>query len=101
MSSSAVVLPIYIASVSDKAITGAGILGGLASVIGEFAVKDVYYLVTVDIQINELIGAKKRPSGKRKRTVLRSVDLANSYITLTAKEKKVSFPITRTPILLA
>ena len=43
----------YVAGASSEVMVGAGILGGLASVIADSAVKDVYYSVIVDIQIKK------------------------------------------------
>ena len=43
----------YVAGGSSEAIVGAGILGGIASVVADSAVKDVYFSVITDLQIKE------------------------------------------------
>lgn len=43
----------YVAGGSNKAIVGAGLLGGIAAVVADSFVKDVYYSVITDVQIRE------------------------------------------------
>jgi hypothetical protein len=58
----------YLAGGSDKAIVGAGIVGGLTSVIADSAVKDVYYSVIVDVQIKERADSKMKLEWKTHQT---------------------------------
>jgi hypothetical protein len=58
----------YLAGGSDKAIVGAGIVGGLTSVIADSAVKDVYYSVIVDVQIKERADSKTKLEWKTHQT---------------------------------
>ncbi|HEY4786024.1 MAG TPA: complement resistance protein TraT, partial [Bacteroidales bacterium] len=48
----------YVAGGSDKAIVGAGILGGIAAVVADSLVKDVNFSVITDVQIKEKAGGK-------------------------------------------
>lgn len=43
----------YLAGGSDKAIVGGSLLGGIAAVVADSFVKDVYYSVITDVQIKE------------------------------------------------
>ena len=49
----------YVAGGSSVAIVGAGILGGVISVVADSLVKDVHYGIITDIQIRERVYGKK------------------------------------------
>lgn len=48
----------YVAGGDDKMMVGAGILGGIASVVADSLVKDVHFSVITDLQIKERVRAK-------------------------------------------
>ncbi len=50
----------YIAGASSEAFVGATMVGSLASVVADSAVKDVYYSVITDLQIKERIKGTKK-----------------------------------------
>ncbi|MEK2644368.1 complement resistance protein TraT [Bdellovibrio sp. BCCA] len=85
----------YVAGGSDKAMVGAGILGGIASVVADSLVKDVHFSVITDVQIKERLSGK----GKAQNTTLHYNESGTSGGTFSSYSEKSEWKIYQTRIL--
>ncbi|KHD87430.1 MAG: hypothetical protein OM95_14705 [Bdellovibrio sp. ArHS] len=80
---------------SDKAVMGAGILGGLAAVVADSMVKDVHFSVITDLQIRERLLGK----GKMEQTFLHNNQSGTSGASISKYSEKSDWKISQTRVL--
>lgn len=85
----------YVAGGDDATIVGAGILGGIASVVADSLVKDVHFSVITDVQIKERLGGKR----KAQNTTLHYNESGTSGGTFSSFSEKSDWKIYQTRVL--
>lgn len=84
----------YLAGGSDKQILGAGILGGITSVVADSLVKDVHFSVITDVQIRERL-----EKGKVETTSLHHNQSGTSGHVISKYTEKTNWKVQQTRIL--
>ncbi|UOF02196.1 complement resistance protein TraT [Bdellovibrio reynosensis] len=85
----------YLAGGDSKQMVGAGILGGLASVVADSVVKDVHFSVITDVQIKERLNGQ----GKVETTSLHHNQSGTSGHLISKYSEKTNWKVQQTRIL--